>query len=403
MKRLLYIIPPVLLLVQSMDYFFTGYLSYIRAFILVAIVGSYYFYKKIRFDGISRIILIFLIYTLLISLYSSNYSITIPGYISIFVSMSFYIISYNTITNYDEFIKFKKLLFWIPLIYIFSIIIFDVFKFGTSVYGGVGVLETGEGLHHNTIYTGVLIIVLSFFLIKNFRTKYLILILNISMLTIIVLSGRRTAVVLIVLCYLIYIILGQKKEVIKYVLVLLIFATVTFPIYNKPLLNVIEARGQRMTLEAGIENTSRFREMQAITSIMLGSKDINYMLFGTEYLNSFGTYRSSMFLVPATRILHTDYSVILHGSGIVGVTIYLLFLIFVVLKTYKSYKYYGRNNSIVIMLTCFTIILISLTFSGSILNITFRTTFFIIFGALSRISEQHNSKLIDNDFILVKD
>lgn len=387
MKRLLFILPSALLLVQSMDYFFSGYLSYVRSFVLIAIVGYYYISQKMKFDGISRIIITFLIYTFLISLYSSNYSITIPSYISIFVSMSFYIISYNTITNYDEFIKFKTLLFWIPLIYIISVIIFNFYILATSVYGGSGALAMDEELHHNTIYTAVLIIVLSFFLIKYFNTKYLILILNITLLIIIILSGRRTAIVLIVLSYLIYIILGQKKDVLKYILVLLIVATVTFPIYNKPLLNIIEARGQKMTLGAGIENASRILEIRALTSNMFNSEDINYVLFGTEYLNSSGTYHLSMFRVPITRILHTDYAVILHGSGIIGITIYFLFLILVVLKTYKSYKIFGRSNGIVIMLTCFTIILISVTFSGSILNITFRTTLFILFGALSRISE----------------
>jgi len=393
MKKLLIYLPIFVFFIQIIDTLINGYLSYPRAFILIAIIFFNIVFKKNRYDRISKILIIFLIYTFIISIFSSNYFITIAGYFSTLVSMTFYILSYNTFKNYNDFLEFKKWLFWIPLIFLFDVVIYTGFHIGPGVYGGSGVLITGDGLHHNTIYIGVLVIVLSFELIKYSKMKLRDIIFTFFVIIIILLSFRRTAIILIILSYFTYIIMGNKKNVIKYLFGILLLMIATFPIYRDPLINVIEARGSRATMETGIENTSRYREIVSITEKNLESTDWQYRLFGTEYLNSFDTYGSEEFIVSADRILHTDYAVILHGAGFIGLTIYFMFIILTLLKSLQCIKVIGVSNSISIMLMSMTFILIGVTFSGSLLNITFRTAFFIMLGALNRISDDEINRL----------
>ncbi len=393
MKKLLIYIPPILLFVQIVNTFFSDYLSYPRALILILIVLYAFLTRRYKFDSISKILIIFLIYTFIISLRSSNLIVSISGYLSIFVSMSFYIISYNTINSSKEFYEFRKWLFWISLLFILNVVIFAGLGLGTSVYGGKGVLRTGEGLHHNTIYTGVLVIILSYEFLKTINNKILYVILITAVIIIILLTFRRTAIILMILSYLLYIFMGQKKNVIKYVTSIVLILLIASPLYLAPLMNVIEARGARATFKYGIENTSRFLETKVITEKNIESSDLVYQLFGMEYLNSFGTYGTKSFEVKPGRILHTDYAVILHGCGIIGLLLYFTFMLLTLVKAFRTIKYIGAGNSLSIFLMSLSIILIAVTFSGSLLSITFRTTFFILLGALNSLSDKEISKI----------
>ncbi len=393
MKKLLIYIPPSLLFIQMINIFFSDYLSYPRALILILIVFYAFLTRKFRFDNIARILIIFLIFTFIVSLRSSDLIVSISGYLSILVSMSFYIISYNSFKSYKDFFEFKKWLLWISILFILNAVIFTGLGLGTAIYGGEEVLKTGEGLHHNTIYTGVLVIILSYEFLKKINKKLLYIILITSVIIIIFLTFRRTAIILMLLSYLLYILMGKKKNVIKYITATVFVLLTTSPLYITPLMNVAEARGARATFKYGIENTSRFLETKVITEKIIESSDLDYQLFGMEYLNSFGTYSTKYFEIRPGRILHTDYAVILHGSGIIGLLIYIIFLLLTLVKAFRAIKYLGVGNSLSIYLMSLSIILIAVTFSGSLLSITFRTTFFILLGALNRISDVEIRKI----------
>lgn len=390
MKNLLYILPPALLAVQSFDSLMGGYFSYIRAAILLMLVFLFYVNFKFEIDGVGRVILLFLAYTLIISFRSSNYEVTIPGYLSTLVSMSFYIVAYNCVESFDDFIKFKSFFFWIPLIFIITLIIYTGFGYGEGVYGSYEGISTGSGLHHNTIYTGVLVIVLSLALLQYSNNKSRDMFLIVVMGIIIFLSLRRTAIVLVIISYMLYLFMANKKQALKYLIPVIIVITLAYPIYEKPLNSAIEARSSRLSFEHKYQNESRFLEVKIITDRILKFDNINYSFFGMEYLNSFGTYSTLEFPVLPTRILHADYAVVLHGGGMVGLSLYMAIIILIFIKSFKVINERGKSHDISIMLLCFSSILLLTTFSGGMLNITFRTTLFILLGSAMRVSEKHH-------------
>jgi len=387
LKKFVVILPPLLLAVQAVDYLFSGYLSYIRAFILFSIVIPFSFRRVKSFDTISYLILLFLAYTLIISFKSSDYSVTIPGYLSIYVSMSFYIVAYNVFQRQEDFQAFKALLYLVPAVFIVNVALHAAFGIGEGVYGGKDVLKIGPGLHHNTIYTGVLIIVLSFGLLKYSKHKTIDIIFLATMTIIILLSFRRTAIILMVVCYLIYILLSRKREAVKYILPSLVILISAYPLYEEPLKNVIKARGHRATFERGIERESRYLEIKIITKRSLSFRDPNYSLFGMEFLNSFGTYGCLAFPVVMRRILHTDYAVILHGAGLAGFGIYFVILAAFLVKIVTYVRVLGPSHDMTIICLCFFSVLALSMFSGGLLNITYRTSLFIFLGSAARISD----------------
>ncbi len=382
-------LPSLLLIVQSVDVFFAGYLSDVRGMVLLILtIGLYMKFGRKSKSPLKPYIYIFLIYNFIISFKSSNYGITFPGYLSIFVSTSFFLFSYNTFSTYFDVVKLGKMIYIVPIIFIANVLIYSVFPYKGPVYGGEGVLNTGPGLHHNTIYVSVLILTLALVFLKYSKNVFRDVSLVSSMIIIVLLSFRRTALILMAICLIIYLVMASKQLAIKYLGIFTVLIILVYPFYSMQLVNVIEARGNKATFSSGLDSESRYLEAKVITKKILSSRNLGYILTGKEYLNSFGTYYSNEFPVPKTRILHTDYAVILHGSGAIGLIIYFTMLMSFLWQTLKYIRILGPKHDISILCSCFVAILFLVTFSGSILNITFRTTLFILLGAVMRLGDE---------------
>jgi len=388
MKKILFILPAILLVVQAFDETIGGYLSYVRGTLLILMILVFFLYYKLKLDLVSKAIIVFLTYTFFLSFESTNILKTLLSYTSICVSFSFYIISYSTISNYSQFYRFKVLFWTMPFIYIFSAVIFSFFNLSNPIYGEYQIVNMGPGLHHNTIYTGILIISIYFVLRKYSEDKLRDTILITTMAILILLSYRRTAIILLMVSCIIFITMSKKQNLFKYVIPGMILLITTYPLYNEYVTNYFKARGTRANFEYGIQSETRFKEVTLITERILNANELKYFFFGMEFLNSEGTYYSSRFPVLSSRPLHSDYAVVLHGSGFVGITLYFFLLISILCKTIQCVKFCGLKNDLSIMTTILTSILILVTFSGSILSITFRTTLFLFLGSLMRIVDQ---------------
>ena len=303
MIKILYILPSILLLVQAFDSIFVGYLSLVRGIMLIFLICSFYIRLRLKIDLIGKLILLFLGYTFILSFFSSNYQVTLLGYASIFVSMSFYIISYNSITDYAKFMNFKVLLFQIPSIFIITAIVNSIFNLGGPAYHDeYQRIHMGSGIHHNTIYIGNLVVILYLNLMKYSSNKTRDTFLICVMIILILLSFRRTAIILLIVSYSIFIFFSNKKFFVKYVLPGILLTASLYPFYGGHFENIAKARGSRATFEKGIKTESRYLEAKVITKKIASFKDLNYSMFGIEFLNSFNTYYSLEFSVSPSRV-----------------------------------------------------------------------------------------------------
>lgn len=390
-KQLVLLVPVFLIAVEVFDYFTFGLLSYFRGISLIAFVVFYFIKKReIKVDSTAIMMGVFLIYTFIITFNTTNYLDSILGYLSIFTSMSFYVIGINTFKRLNDLHDLKFIFYFLPILFLFNLLLYTGLNIGEAEYGGL--LKFGN-LHNNVIYTGS-ITVLAGLVFYKYNNKHIIHALLITTLLIIIfLSFRRTAIILIVVGLIIYLIMTNKKHSFKIVVVIVLLLVMLLPLYWDYLVLIYEIRSNKIAFEAGIDRESRFREMKLIIDQSFSFDDIRYSLFGMEYLNSPGTYSGPDFNVPESRPLHTDVAKILHGSGIIGLILYALFLIVLSINSIKSILKLGIKHEISIYLAILTTILLLVTVSGSILSIGFRTTYFIFLGMMMGIS---NNKYLLN-------
>lgn len=385
-KSIIVLLPVLLVFIEIVNFNNHQVFSYLKGVVLLIPVGIYLFQNnRFRLDVISKTMLLFLSYTFIISFFSSDLIGTFQSYVSIFTSMVLYLISFNTFSKWNDINYFKFPLTIIPLLFIINLILYSGLGLGEAAYGGI--LHFGN-LHNNAIYTGVLILLVGTIFHKYIKYKFLNVILLFALLIILLVSLRRTAIILIFSGFFIYLLMADFKQTIKLGFPIVLLLLLTFPYYSNFLITAIEARGQRATLEQNIENEARFREITIISDRSFSFNNLNYSLFGKEYLNSEGTYATASFRVRSDRVLHTDYARLLHGSGIIGLTLYFIILLAIGTKSYRHIKYFGVNNNISIVLSILFMILLLVTFSGSILSISFRSTNFIILGMFMGIADK---------------
>ena len=200
---------------------------------------------------------------------------------------------------------------------------------------------------------------------------------------IVLLSMRRTAIIMIVIAFFIYAIMGKKKNLLKYSLYLCLIFVSAYPLYSGPLFSVLDARSDRFQRESianEVESESRYREILSVTYLIFSFHDYYYSFFGTEFLNSIGTYSSALYNMPSYRILHTDYAVILHGAGLFGILIYVIIILTLLKKTFICIKVLGYQHDLSITLVILMSSLLVTFLSGGLINISYRITLFILIG-----------------------
>ncbi len=402
-KKILLFIPIFIILIDILNYYFIpeGVGEIFRAIVLY-LVFLYFFVSKggIVLDYAYKGFLFFFFFVFFDALInSSNLFISISGSLSIFISTSYYLLSYSTFKHRTDISSFSIWFSVIPLLFFINLILFTTLGLGDPVYGSNTTIRVGN-LHHSRIYSGSLVILLSFVLMRYSKLKLLHSLLIYLLFVILLLSMRRTALLIIFLGLIIYLALYKKTNVLKYLFLTFLFLILTFPFYKNQLNEVLEARGSRVSAnEEALEEETRYLEVIVVTNKIFSFTDFAYSLFGTEFLNSIGTYSTPEIKMPNDRILHTDYAVIIHGAGIIGFVLYIIFSLLLFNPMVKYIKYFGFKNEITILTLMMFSTFLLVTISGSILNITFRTMYFIIMGALNRIINEE-IKIIKYEYFI---
>jgi len=375
---------PILNVVASntTDYFPDNTLNpgIVRA-IIIGFFAAYFVIKRYPFNGINRFVLAYLVYYAILVAFSTNFLFSLNLYLKLFLGVIMFPIGYFYINNVEKF-RQLILIFLIALVLqIINIIIVNFFKLGTSDYlkdsfyfGSARVNIT------KSILVLVFIAPIAFNIFRN-RINYLVIIYLAGF--IVSMIGIKRAVLLSGLGGLIiYVFLKkQKANLIKAGLgigmVMLVGLTI-FPRYLDVFLSRYQARGDQMQIKTEIiDEESRYDETIRVTDTWVKGS-IRHKLIGSEIFNDRKFFKTD-------RMLHTDYMIILNGSGAIG--LFLWFYIFwVVIKEKNRYYKYVKNrilyqemNSVFYI---FLIIQLILSISGTVYNIEVRSIFFLYWGAL---------------------
>tara|TARA_B100000676_G_scaffold102913_2_gene102691 strand:+ start:13057 stop:14346 length:1290 start_codon:yes stop_codon:yes gene_type:complete len=325
---------PIYFLFES----FSGYMfdkNGIVSYIFGAFWVLYFIFMHFKI-GISKHnmpIIIFLLYLLFKVTMSSDILNSINQYATLFISLSIFSIAFKYFNNFNALKIITRISFCFLFFYFINLIVSNLFL--ESSYSGYlkdsqNVWNTGNifttGLNSVAFLCIATPIILPFINTKKFKIIYIILLI-LGIISVIV-SFKRISILSIPLGYLIILLINKNLFAnFRNMILILSVVVLSFPLYSDIINQQFEAR--KKTFSRGFQNESRYVETILVWSRAISFKSINESLFGTEMFNSVNNYGLT---IDKKRMIHVDYNQILHGSGFLGLALYLYIHIYLIKK-----------------------------------------------------------------------
>lgn len=348
----------------------------------------------------SYLIFVYFAYLILLLPFSSNILTSFSGYLKIFVTMMMFPIGFILVKNFDHFRKLNTGVLWGMVIFTLNFIVANIFKIGSNPYLSTLNFYTGD-ITMNGLNTGALFVLTSLSVIsftRHLKTKGTAVFLGACTLLAMVLSLRRGPLISLCIGLIIYFLFSSRrsyyiKGLIGFSVLILLFS----PLYKSLFVQQYEARREQFQLNV-YRTEYRYFETFAVIDEIVRSESLFRTLFGKEIFNSIGNYGGRKF---GRRPLHVDYNVLLHGTGVIGLGLYILIFINIFLKFIREYK---KNPDVLPTLHCkkmllplflsFIVVSLTVALSGGLLAVTYRALLFLYLGSIIGIYNHlnHNVK-----------
>lgn len=363
-----------------------------RAF-LIFVFLVYFISRKFILNSLNVSVLLFLLYLFILVILSSNRAGGMYTYLRVFISFMMLPVGYyyfNSIERYKQLhIAFAISLF----LFVANMLIANIFKLGTSDYLEESIYF-GAGRVNITKAMSVLILIspVSLLLFKKGIWRNIYIILVVTSIVIVLIGIKRSAIISLVVGLTVYFLFSpQKVKAIRLGILLSLFLFMASFYFLDTFYARLEARGEQVEiLDEGFgEQEGRFSEVSMVVNDFEKRSFFNKM-FGIEVFNELKYY-------GIKRVLHTDYMILLHGAGYLGLFWYLFILL--------SITYYSKlgsqgqsqmsllkeNHSINLALIVSSLFL---SFAGSLFAIVLRTIMLMFIGASLRINREYRTSEI---------
>ena len=365
-----------------------GPLSTLRLVFLVLFYLYYFLFNKFNLNNVSLSIIFFIFFVFLSVLTSEYFSKSLYSYIKITLSMLIYIPFYNLFKNEDDIRLLFKTVFYINIIFIAQFLIANIYKLdyvasyvSNIIYFGGSFISVPKTLTYNI-----------FFLIiagKSIKRKYKVyfnFVLFISII-VVILYLNRSSILALFLGILLLVIYMRKFKLIYPIVATVIVYFFIAGIYEYEMNKIFDTRIKNREFK----EEGRFIELELVLNDFL-SKSFKHSLMGS-YAFASERYNFQTTTFRATRALHTDYGIVLHGVGIIGFIFY--FLIYKRIFTYyDNLKLFNDNfnKEAKIIFKVFPLTMIVMAYGGFIEYLGSMLNFFAILGGLSGLSKNFLNK-----------
>lgn len=351
-----------------------------------------------KFNGVVFLLVLFVTISLYYIVQTDYYTDGVVNGVSrvfrFLMIYAFFFIGYVSFNSLNELNELNKNIIRAAFIFILCLIIMALFQHGGPLYRGSMIYGITQGeLHFAPLF--VLISTLIFFINRYYNKisvdKLYLNILYVFMLVILGISLMRTTWVILAigLLFIFYYANKKSKFTLKHLSIytlsttLLVLFIYLFDIYS------IRASTYSSTYE--FEDEGRFRELFVINNYYLN--DLTSRLFGTGKL--FGPLYTFGFWNYDYRTIHGTYTRIYHGTGLIGVALYLLFLLTILTKMVSvrvSGKLYSKKLLRVLKGGGIGMILgyMFAAISGAITSPVYPPLVFLYIGAVYRILKSDN-------------
>ncbi len=342
--------------------------------------------KNKRLLSINIWIIIFFIYVLILIMLSSDKKTSFANYISALVSMLSFPIGFCYTRNIKDLKIINFSMIAAAIIFIANNILCLLLGIGLDAYGGMYTIGgfVGSRMFSAAIFLILLPLILP---LNTSRINKLIIALSTVVFIFIFLSMRRTSVFIIVFGYILYFFFSKKKVMlIATSITFLLLVILLYPLYKNSLIRQLQARSE-IYENPSIENEARYKETFII--IKETFSNIKTSLIGKEAFNSAGNYNKGKW---GERPLHIDYNVILHGTGLIGLILYVLIFI----DIYRKYLMYAKYipdetyfHELKAIFKIMFILTLIVALNGGIFSVSYRTIIFLYLGSILGIFNKY--------------
>lgn len=357
---------------------------------IIAYSAIFYFLQKhsLILDKPGKILLAFTIFVIIMSLYTFIiYNSLDKVVFKIIVASFFYFIGAYYVRENRHLILMLNTFYYSIIIILSSILIFKLFDITVPDQYQSGVELGAQGVNTTKIFP-ILFLPLLLTVTFNRRNK-IKLFINFILITvsiiIIILGMKRGTVFGLSLAFLSYLIFsGRKLKASRIFLLLALLTFLASTFFWETIVEVYSVRSERYEalIEERYEEEARYNEMLlAINNISIVNPLSSLFGYG---------FRSEFFVYNVTRMFHTDYMTLLHGTGIFGLFLFIYFY-FSIFKQSTNLKIV-RNNYILREIRAISIaLIIYLIFigaSGSIHEIDLRGFALLFWGGSLRFMRE---------------
>lgn len=308
----------------------------IRVILSIIILSLLLFKYGIYKNYINILIILFCTYNALLVIFDGGNIAAIINLIRMSLPLITFMVAYKYINSKEQLLKMTKIMCVCLAIYSLSYVFANIFDLGVSTYledsfylGGAGYGATNE-----IAIMSVLAFSLFFSKLPKHWNLFNIITIGIS-LAIVLLVVRRGAyltlgISLLVLLYF----YGINKKIIISVSSISIFLLLSFPLYGDIFLERLNTRtvnqdGQLIELE----EEGRYMELKSVPATL--SKEGKWII---------GMYNLRSEDYFGGRPIHVGYLSILHGSGLIGLALFLLLLLKFMMEPYNYFKRMEKSN-----------------------------------------------------------
>lgn len=374
------------------------------------LVYACFFYYRV----IPKFISIYLFLSLLLLLIffnSSSLEISLRIYCKCAIGILCLPLSYSIFSNSFKIREFLKINILLLLLIFVYLIVANVFKWHTSYgYRNENMFSTGN-IYSDTLYL-IVYILMGLPLILSFypKKKWWIYLLSIFCFVFLIIFMKRTVILMIILgIMIIYGIvnyyLSRYKSFYrstifarKYVFLFLTLILCIMPFFKDTIESQLARREQAFVTEH-FKEEGRVKEWEAVCDEILYEGNIVLLLLGKEPFNSVGNYGHGKF---GPRQIHSDYSALLHGTGIIGIFFYFsihvyLLVLLIRLKCGIPLLFF-RRDPVSVYLFAISVSLLLLRFisasSGNIDAVLSNALFYTYIGITLRFLSNYRKKIV---------
>jgi hypothetical protein len=342
----------------------------------------------------TRMIYLYMLYILILVFFSSDILYSLKNVLKSFVPFLYFGLGVSFIHTYKDLNKLFKSLMILGALYLANLVVANLLNLGGGQYAENEVLfiQTGsiysEGLNSMAYYLLLLPAIIKIYPFKEKRSKLMFIISAVIILITLILILKRGALAVVITGYVVAFLtssLRMKGRILKISFITFLILLFSYPVYKDMLLSRMEVRKERLQTDT-YETEARYLENFVVIDEILLSGNIAWFFFGHDVLNSPGNYADGAF---GDRQLHNDYAQILHGSGVIGLSLFI-FLNLSILSYYLRLRkkliqmnLFGANEKLLhSAFFAFFAAFFILSTSGSIGSLLYEVIRYVFLGAV---------------------